>query len=501
MKNSHQLKSEKKLFLIVLVVMLVIANAFTFYISLSTARTNIELVTSRVVRLITKDTQNNRSMASDLSSMLQLPDSMLNQSLGIDIKRLTGTVNERLSDSELPAWKTDIDDVHRKKFTILRSFWRNFSPANKSRFTTYYTDGDTGYYYVFNNEKAIKIQGANPHFRLSGYIETTSSLLRSNRGFVVPELFVSNVYMDSITKLPTITIGSPVVIKYFSGQGSRMSGIIAIDYTRDDLAALFRDAFDELNLANSGYDIRIHSQKGNDIEMNIFPDNGSWLEFNLGDIKLIKGFCLSTQVSFIELLRIKLAGFLFCNIIMLFFFMVFTRSHKRIELMMDKLTTDSLTDALSREGGKIVTENIPSSRNTILVAIDLNDFKPINDNWGHHAGDEALIFFAKYLLKSVRQGDHLIRMGGDEFILLLQNTTIAQARKMMDKRAAELSYFPFENTMIPLSFSYGISELTHGFTESYKKADEELYEMKKQRKVKMEDLQPAVEFSRIQNAL
>ena len=92
-------------------------------------------------------------------------------------------------------------------------------------------------------------------------------------------------------------------------------------------------------------------------------------------------------------------------------------------------------------------------------------------------------------------------MGGDEFVLLLQNMTIAQAHQMMAKRVAEHSCFPLENTAVPLSFSYGISELTHGFTESYKRADEELYEMKKQRKVKMEDLQPAVEFSRIQNAL
>ena len=271
-----------------------------------------------------------------------------------------------------------------------------------------------------------------------------------------------------------------------------MSGIIAIDYTRNDLASLFRDAFNELSIANSGYDIRIHSLKGNDIDMNIFPDNGSWLDFNLGDIKLVNGFCLRTRVSFTELLRIKLAGFMFANIIMLFFFMVFTRSHRRIELMMDKLTTDSLTEALSREGGKIVTENIPNSRNTILVAMDLNDFKTINDTWGHHAGDEALIFFAQYLLESVRQGDHLIRMGGDEFVLLLQNMTLAQAHQMMAKRVAELSCFPFENTTLPLSFSYGISELTHGFTESYKRADEELYEMKKQRKSQMAELQPAV---------
>lgn len=492
MKNSHQLKSEKKIFLIVLTVMLVIVNAFTFYLSFSDARTNIELVTSRVLSVITKDTQNNRSIASDLGAMLQLPDEMLNNSLRIDINKLSGSVGESLSDRDMPAWKADIDTIHRKKFTILRSFWRNFSDDNKSRFTTYYTDGDAGYYYMFNSEKAIKIHGGNPHFRLSGYVEKTSAMLKNNHGFIVPGLFYSNVYEDSMTKLPTITIGSPVIINDFSGQGSKMSGIIATDYTRADVSSLFRDAFVGLGIQNAGYDISIHSLRGNDIDMNVFPDNWSWMNFNLGDIKLTEGFCLSTRVHFIELLRIRWSGFLITNIIMLFFFLIFIRAHRRIELMMDKLTTDSLTQALSREGGKIVIDNTPASRSTILVTMDLNDFKIINDTWGHHAGDEALIFFANYLLKSVRQGDHLIRMGGDEFVLLLQNTTLEQARNLMDKRVAELSEFPFEDTLIPLSFSYGISELVHGFTESYKKADENLYEMKKQRKANFCKLQPGV---------
>jgi diguanylate cyclase (GGDEF)-like protein len=491
MKNLHQLKSEKKIFLVVLTVMLVTVNAFSLYIAFSSAKTTIELVTSRVVSVINKDTQNNRSIASDLGSMLQLPDHMLSTSLRIDINKLSGVINERLSDSELPAWKADIDATHRKKFTILRYFWRNFSDGNKSRFTTYYTDGDAGYYYMFNSQKAMKIHGSNPHFRLSGYVENTSAMLKNNRGFIVPELFYSNVYQDSMTKLPTITIGSPVVINDFSAQGSKMSGIIATDYTRDDLSLLFRDAFKELGIENGGYDINIHSVKGNDIAMNIFPGNGSPFHFKLGNIKLMDGFYLSSRVHLEELLRIKFTGLVITNIIMLFFFLIFIRSHKRIESMMDKLTTDSLTQALSREGGRIVTENIANSRSTILVTMDLNDFKIINDTWGHHVGDEALIFFADYLLQSVRQGDHLIRMGGDEFILLLQNTTPGQARQVMDRRVAELSYFPFENTTIPLSFSYGISELAHGFTESYKKADENLYEMKKQQKMQKDSLQSA----------
>lgn len=495
MKSSHQLKSEKRIFLIVLTMIPIVVNAFTFYLSFTSARTNIDLVTARVVSLITKDTENNRSIASDLGAMFQLPDHMLNSRLRIDIQKLAHLVSADHAGGESPAWKADIDLIHRKKFTIMRSFWRSFNDDNKSRFTTYYIDGDAGYYYLFQSEQAIKMHGSNPHFRLSDYIEHTTAVLKNSHGFIVPDPFYSNVYEDSITHLPAMTIGSPVVIKDFSAKGSKMSGIIATDYNRDDLALLFHNAFNELGVNSSGYDMTIHSVKRNDIPMSIFPDNRAWLSFNLGDVKLMDGFSLNTRVHFLELLRIKLGGFVGSNLIMLLFLLLFIRSHRRIELMMDKLTTDSLTRALSREGGKTVIDNTPESQTTILVTLDLNDFKFINDNWGHHAGDETLIFFANYLLKSTRQGDHLIRMGGDEFILILPNTSTEQARRMMTKRAADLIGFPFENTTIPLSFSWGISDMESGFTESYKKADENLYEMKKLKK------QPRAEISQTAKAI
>ena len=56
--------------------------------------------------------------------------------------------------------------------------------------------------------------------------------------------------------------------------------------------------------------------------------------------------------------------------------------------------------------------------------IDLDKFKSINDSYGHNIGDKVLIYFTQLINKSIRETDYLFRMGGDEFYLLLNNTSL-----------------------------------------------------------------------------
>jgi diguanylate cyclase (GGDEF)-like protein len=70
---------------------------------------------------------------------------------------------------------------------------------------------------------------------------------------------------------------------------------------------------------------------------------------------------------------------------------------------------------------------------TTLCIIDLDNFKAINDRYGHTAGDQALRHFASIALRSMRQEDILGRIGGDEFSLLLPETSLAQAVIIADR--------------------------------------------------------------------
>ena len=70
-------------------------------------------------------------------------------------------------------------------------------------------------------------------------------------------------------------------------------------------------------------------------------------------------------------------------------------------------------------------------RNFALVVCDLDDFKQLNDRFGHAAGDEALQQFARALQEALRKGDVAFRIGGDEFALLVAEATEADAREVL----------------------------------------------------------------------
>lgn len=479
MKNSDQLKSEKKLVLSVLVVIFIMINAFMFYFSFSKARTNIELVSSDIVNVINKDVRNNSSMASSLGSMLQLSNSVIDKILDISIEDAINHPQLSSGNQAQTRWDNMLDVEHRKKFLILHSFWRSFGREYKSNYSTYYTDGDSGYYYALDDDQVVKISENNPHFRLTHYLRRTSEELNDSHGFTVPELFYSNVYEDSQTLLPSITVGVPVVLNNFTPHLSKVSGIIATDYTRKDLTTLFENGFKQLNTKMSGYEINIHSVKQNDIMMSISTEKSVLPGLTVNNIKLTNGYYINTKIHLNTLINSRPEMFILANMMMIFVFMLFLKAHNNSAMMMNKLTTDSLTQALSREGGKFIIENLTAKDNAVLVVIDLNDFKIINDTFGHHTGDDVLVFFSRYVMNDLRDGDALIRMGGDEFVLLLRNMSVEHAADKMARLARGLNAFHHEGHDIPLTFSYGISVIVDDFTDSYKKADEHLYQMKR----------------------
>ena len=72
-------------------------------------------------------------------------------------------------------------------------------------------------------------------------------------------------------------------------------------------------------------------------------------------------------------------------------------------------------------------------RNLSLVLFDLDDFKVINDCFGHEAGDEALRVFARILQQTARAADLVCRMGGDEFAVLLPETEMSKVQIFIDR--------------------------------------------------------------------
>ncbi len=93
-----------------------------------------------------------------------------------------------------------------------------------------------------------------------------------------------------------------------------------------------------------------------------------------------------------------------------------------------------------------------------IVFIDLDGFKPINDNYGHAAGDRALMTVADALKKCVRKTDDVGRMGGDEFAIILYGISQNDALRKRDQIIGTLETlsFPWQKTQIAVRGSVGI---------------------------------------------
>lgn len=122
-----------------------------------------------------------------------------------------------------------------------------------------------------------------------------------------------------------------------------------------------------------------------------------------------------------------------------------------------------------------------------IIVIDLNKFKPINDTYGHTIGDKVLIFFTQTINKSIRETDYLFRMGGDEFYLLLSNTTYEESVIIVKNLQEQLKYskFIYENLELEVSASFGIAQYgldSKKIEELIKIADVRMYKNKKERR-------------------
>jgi diguanylate cyclase (GGDEF)-like protein len=125
--------------------------------------------------------------------------------------------------------------------------------------------------------------------------------------------------------------------------------------------------------------------------------------------------------------------------------------------------TDVLTPTLNRrafirEVQRALADCRRYNEEAAIIFLDLDGFKSINDDYGHAAGDKALIYVSHLLKECVREGDSVGRLGGDEFAILLRRADLNAARLKAMKLEAELAHgsFEYQKLYLKLAGSFGV---------------------------------------------
>ena len=141
-----------------------------------------------------------------------------------------------------------------------------------------------------------------------------------------------------------------------------------------------------------------------------------------------------------------------------------------------RLSRDATTDHLTQLGNRATFARLLSrlGPNDLIVALDLDGFKQVNDTHGHSAGDEVLRGFAACLRDHLRANDHAVRLGGDEFALVLTGTDIHGGIVMLDRLRAAW----YQQRSYPVDFSAGLARSLRSPAETREAADRALYAAK-----------------------
>jgi diguanylate cyclase (GGDEF)-like protein len=115
-----------------------------------------------------------------------------------------------------------------------------------------------------------------------------------------------------------------------------------------------------------------------------------------------------------------------------------------------------------------------------LLIVDVDHFKPYNDQFGHVAGDEALAQVGSILLKNARANDVAVRYGGEEFAVLLPGTNQGSAMVVAERIRAAIAGAQWKLRAVTVSIGVAVTTHTDDNPSLVERADQALYEAKRQ---------------------
>jgi diguanylate cyclase len=165
-----------------------------------------------------------------------------------------------------------------------------------------------------------------------------------------------------------------------------------------------------------------------------------------------------------------------------------TELEDEMKRLSDEVSTDQLTQIANRRG-LMQTFEMERARlerlggELSIGLLDIDNFKRLNDELGHSAGDEALKRLAAIVSKTLRPTDHVARYGGEEFVVLLPQTRAGEGEQVLTRLQRSLTggLFMHKDKQVFVTFSAGVTAYrpAERIEESLERADQALYEAKR----------------------
>jgi diguanylate cyclase (GGDEF)-like protein len=155
------------------------------------------------------------------------------------------------------------------------------------------------------------------------------------------------------------------------------------------------------------------------------------------------------------------------------------------ELLVDPLTKAYNRKALEKDLNKILEVGKEKDLDLALAVFDLDHFKQINDTYGHLVGDFVLKKVVEIIKRLLRKEHKIYRIGGDEFVIVMNRIDLKSAEKVIDRIVSTISKtkMKYKENLIDITISLGLTMHRKGdmIEDMIKRADEALYEAKKSR--------------------
>ncbi|MGY3569270.1 sensor domain-containing diguanylate cyclase [Vibrio paucivorans] len=197
------------------------------------------------------------------------------------------------------------------------------------------------------------------------------------------------------------------------------------------------------------------------------------LYYELDMEKEVKNFFVFEKYSIATIIIIYVL-----SVVILFY----VNSHVEKRYLKELAAKDPMTGLLNRRGMEIFLKNTTHGDYIALAVLDIDDFKKVNDTYGHDVGDAVICYMADKIESNIRQTDAVARFGGEEFVLYLRGQDKDRMCETIERVKTAISAQSHEAVEGGFTVSVGVevvaTDQEHDFDTLFKAADEKLYQAK-----------------------